>query len=220
MFTLQGGRITDWLKYENKDGERYSRENWETPAGNGILITGMLLAMAGSGEVVDFGPGNANVGNGVASAVSATAGVVPGNYVVTFTGTGATAAFTVTGPASFNQTGVVGTPFAQGGLAFSIADGSTHFAVGDSFVFDVRSESGTGVPITTGYTAGVTLGIVTEPQDTTTKAKRVAVLVRDARIAASGLVYPANITVAAKAAVLTQLAAQRVYTVTEVPPLN
>ncbi len=220
MFTIQGGRLTDWLKYENKDGERFSRENWNVPAANGLLLTGMLLAMAGSGEGIDFGPGNANTGNGAMTAVSATAGVAPGNYVVTMTGAGPTAAFSVAGPAAFNQTGAVGTPFNQGGLAFSIADGSTDFVVGDSFVLDVRAESGVGTPITASYTAGVTLGIVVEPVDTTAKAKRAAVLVRDARIAASGLNFPSGITPAAKAAVLTQLAAQRVYTVTEVPPLS
>ena len=215
MFTNQGGRLTDWLKYENKDGERFSRENWEVGAGNGLLLTGMILMATSLGMDVDSGVVAGNVGNGTMGPATATPSVVPGGYVVTFT---SATAFTVHGEndPSFNQTGVAGTAFNQGGLSFTITAGSTPFGAGDAFSIFVRAESFPAAPIGTGYTAGTRLGIVTEPMDATAFKTKVAVVVRDARIGASRLNYPAGITPTAHAAVIEQLGTQRIYPVLEV----
>lgn len=215
MFTIQQGRLTDWLKYESKDGERFSRENWEVGQGNGILVTGMVIAATSTGMDVDSGSGDGNTGNGTLSAVTATPSVVPGGYLITLT---SPTAFSVVGQndPTFNQTGVVGTAFNVGGLAFTITAGATAFVAGDTFSAYVRAESFPAAPIGTGYTVGTRLGIVTEPYDTTTDKKKVAVVTRDARIGASRLVFPVGLTPAAHAAVIEQLATQRIFPVLEV----
>jgi hypothetical protein len=75
--------------------------------------------------------GEDNQGNGTLGAVTLTPEAVLGIYAIAFTSPDD---FTVTGPNAVDLgTGTVGTAFAAGGIAFTIAAGSDPFAEGDSF---------------------------------------------------------------------------------------
>lgn len=86
-----------------------------------------------------------NTGNGTMSAVTVSAGARLGAHVLTITGTGATAAFSVVDPDGKTVgTGNVGTAFAAGGLAFTLSDGATDFDPGDFFTITTAPDAAIG----------------------------------------------------------------------------
>lgn len=104
-------------------------------------------ALAPSGTVVGLAraSGNptatakaGNTGTGVMGTITASAGARPGRYTLLLTGAGATAAFVVQDPDGFQVgVGAVGTAFSAGGLAFTLADGTPDYAIGDVIFIDV-----------------------------------------------------------------------------------
>lgn len=80
-------------------------------------------------------PGSGNVGNGVMGAITVTAGAKRGVYQLVVIEPAANAgAFAVYDPDGiFVDNGNVAAAFSAGGLAFTLADGATDFAAGDSF---------------------------------------------------------------------------------------
>lgn len=85
-----------------------------------------------------------NTGNGTMGAVTVGAGALPGAYRLTIIEPGTNVGnFTLENPLGEPlNSGVVGTAYSNGGLSFTLADGSTDFAAGDQFLITVAAGSG------------------------------------------------------------------------------
>lgn len=88
--------------------------------------------------------GGSNTGNGVMGAITVTNDAKPGDYAVKVTKAGTNVGdFQVVDPDGYVVgNGTVAVAFSGGGLAFTLADGSTDFAVGDEFTITVAAGSG------------------------------------------------------------------------------
>lgn len=95
-----------------------------------------LIGTPGYGGAI---AGGANVGNGGLASVSATIGAMFGAYLVTVTAIafGLTRVGVTAPDGTIVGAGVVGLPIFAGGVAFTVQQGSTPFAVGDSFAIAV-----------------------------------------------------------------------------------
>lgn len=106
-------------------------------AQNSAWLDGLpILAQSGPGGVV---PGSANVGIGQLTVAGIDAGAKLGVHVVQITGIASGLTYlTVTDPdGDVTGRGVVGVALAAGGIHFSLAQGATPFAVGDTFAVSV-----------------------------------------------------------------------------------
>lgn len=114
-------------------------------------------------------PGS-NTGNGTMGTVTVTpATAQTGNYTVSITATAVNGGtFSVTKPDSTSAgTGTVGAPFSGGGIAFTLADGATDFAMSDSWTiaviaadaYEVNAELGLVKSLTVGASGSKTLTI-------------------------------------------------------------
>ncbi|WP_374572539.1 head decoration protein [Phenylobacterium sp.] len=100
-------------------------------------VLGAVLASAAAVAAADGG----NTGDGAMGAVTVGAGAQDGVYVLQITKAAANAGdFEVIDPAGHVVgVGAVAVAFDAGGLAFTLADGATDFAVGDKFTIAVSS---------------------------------------------------------------------------------
>jgi hypothetical protein len=103
-------------------------------SGDHGVIAGGTFAAAATSEAL-----GTNTGNGTMGAVTVSAGAKQGVYTLTIIEPGANVGtFIVTDPDGDQiGDGVVGSAFSAGGLAFTLADGSTDFVAGDSFAITV-----------------------------------------------------------------------------------
>lgn len=208
--------IGDWLKSEETNGSRYSRDNIVIAKGSGQLITGTVLGLLAVGAALASLEVD-NTGNGTIAAGAVGAGAQIGTYRIVFTsGT----AFNVTDPSGDAVgSGTVGTAFNTGGVAFTITAGATAFAAGDEGAITIDPGSGKYVPFNPAGTGGaeVAKGILVEDVDATDANKDVAgaAVVRRAHIAPSGLTFKAAATDAQQAAALASLRSQGIFTVRE-----
>lgn len=85
-----------------------------------------------------------NTGNGVMGAITVSNDAKPGDHILKITKAGTNVGdFQVVDPDGYMVgNGTVAVAFAGGGLAFTLADGSTDFAVGDTFTITVAAGSG------------------------------------------------------------------------------
>lgn len=215
--TVQTSRkvIGDWLKSEETNGSRWSRDNIEVAAGQGKLMTGTVLAKILSGGVVASLDVD-NTGNGTIAEGALGAAAQQGTYRINFT---SPTAFKVTAPdGSDVATGTVGTAFNTGGVAFTITAGATAFATGDQASITVAPQSAKYAvmdPAGSGA-AAVAAGILIEDVDASgTSDVPGAALVRHAHIAPYGLTWKTGTTAAQRAAAFAQLATQGIFTVRE-----
>ncbi|MEZ2220756.1 hypothetical protein [Rhizobium sp. RCC_161_2] len=104
------------------------------PAFRGASDHGAVAGGAFAGTATSAA-GSGNVGNGVMGAVTVSAGAKKGVYKLVIIAPAANAgAFEVSDPDGvFVDNGNVAAAFSAGGLAFTLADGATDFAAGDSF---------------------------------------------------------------------------------------
>ena len=208
--------IGDWLKSEETNGSRYSRDNIVVAKNSGQLISGTVLGMLAVGAAMaslEVG----NIGNGTIAAGAVGAGAQMGTYRITFT---TATAFTVTDPSGDTVgTSSVGTAFNTGGVAFTITAGSTAFEAGDEGAVTIDPGSGKYVPFDPAGSGGaeVAAGILVEDVDATSTTKDVAgaAVVRHAQIAPSGLTWKAGITDAQVSAALATLRGKGIFTVRE-----
>ena len=208
--------IGDWLKSEETNGSRYSRDNIVIAKGSGVLITGTVLALLSVGAALASLEVD-NTGNGTIAAGSVGAGAQIGTYRILFT---SATAFDVTDPSGDAVgSGTVGTAFNSGGVSFTITAGSTAFTAGDEGAITVDPGSGKYVPFDPAGTGGaeVAKGILVEDVDATDTNKDVAgaAVVRHAHIAPSGLTFKVAATDAQQAAALASLRSQGILTVRE-----
>lgn len=113
-----------------------------------VLLTGAAALSRGAvlGKTVTAGTGTAtaggsNTGNGAMGAITVAGNAEPGNYSLVITKAAANAGdFEVRDPSgALVGVGTVAAAFAGGGLSFTLADGATDFAVGDSFAIAVTA---------------------------------------------------------------------------------
>lgn len=208
--------IGDWLKSEETNGSRYSRDNIVIAKGSGQLITGTVLALLAVGAALASLEVD-NTGNGTIAAGAVGAGAQIGTYRIVFT---SNTAFNVTDPSGDAVgSGTVGTAFNTGGVAFTITAGATAFAAGDEGAITIDPGSGKYVPFNPAGTGGaeVAKGILVEDVDATNANLDVAgaAVVRHAHIAPSGLTFAVTATEAQQAAALASLRSQGILTVRE-----
>ena len=208
--------IGDWLKSEETNGSRYSRDNIVIAKGSGQLITGTVLGLLAVGAALASLEVD-NTGNGTIAAGAVGAGAQIGTYRIVFT---SDTAFNVTDPSGAAvDSGTVGTAFNTGGVAFTITAGATAFAAGDEGAITIDPGSGKYVPFDPAGSGGaeVAKGILVEDVDATDATKDVAgaAVVRHAHIAPSGLTFKVAATEAQQAAALASLRSQGILTVRE-----
>ena len=208
--------IGDWLKSEETNGSRYSRDNIVIAKGSGQLITGTVLGLLAVGAALASLEVD-NTGNGTIAAGAVGTGAQIGTYRIVFT---SDTAFNVTDPSGDAVgSGTVGTAFNTGGVAFTITAGATAFAAGDEGAITIDPGSGKYVPFNPAGTGGaeVAKGILVEDVDATDANKDVAgaAVVRHAHIAPSGLTFKVAATDAQQAAALASLRSQGIHTVRE-----
>lgn len=208
--------IGDWLKSEETNGSRYSRDNIVIAKGSGQLITGTVLGLLAVGAALASLEVD-NTGNGTIAAGAVGAGAQIGTYRIVFT---SDTAFNVTDPSGDAVgSGTVGTAFNTGGVAFTITAGATAFAAGDEGAITIDPGSGKYVPFDPAGSGGaeVAKGILVEDVDATDANKDVAgaAVVRYAHIAPSGLTFKVAATEAQQAAALASLRSQGILPVRE-----
>lgn len=120
-----------------------SRETITIVSGQNLLagaVLGRITRGATAAAVADAG----NTGNGAMGAVTVGAGSVAGAYRLIIDAPAANAGgFIVEDPGGVEiARGNVGAAFNAGGLAFTLADGSTDFAANDAFTINVAAGSG------------------------------------------------------------------------------
>lgn len=206
--------LPDFLKWEQE--RNYSREEVVILAGSGAarsLTTGMVVGRASKGAATGAAVAG-NTGNGTITA-SPTVGAATkvGGYRLTCIEPATNAGkFLVTDPDGIaSGVATVAVEATLGGLTFTIADGATDFASGDSFTITVAAGTGKVVQLTLAATNGtedaygVLVGDATAPDGADGRG---VVLVRNAIIDSSKLIWPAGADADAKAAGLAVLAAQ------------
>lgn len=208
--------IGDWLKSEETNGSRYSRDNIVIAKGSGKLLTGTVLGLLAVGAALASLEVD-NTGNGTIAAGTVGAGAQLGTYRISFT---SATDFTVTDPSGDTVgSGTVDTAFNTGGVAFTITAGTTAFAAGDEGAITIDPGSGKYVPFDPAGTGGaeVAKGILVEDVDATNANLDVAAaaVVRHAQIAPSGLTFAVATTDAQQAAALASLRTLGIITVRE-----
>jgi len=134
----------DWLKHESDP--RYTRERvvLATTGSERTIASGTVLGRIATATPATTAAALGNTGNGALGAVTVGAGAAVGAHtleIVTAAANGGQ--FVLRNPAGvLVGMGRVGVTFLGGGLAFTLADGGTDFAVGDAFTITVAAGSG------------------------------------------------------------------------------
>jgi hypothetical protein len=124
--------------------EGYLSRDTVTVTQTGVaLASGTVLGQVTLGTATSAAK-SGNTGNGTMGAVTVGAGALPGVYTLTIVEPGTNVGtFTLENPRGEPlKTGVVATAYSDGGLGFTLADGSTDFASGDQFLITVAAGSG------------------------------------------------------------------------------
>lgn len=210
---------SDWLKFEESSGQRFSRENGVLITGSGLLRTGTVLGLITLGAAtaaMNIG----NTGNGtITASPTVGAAAVPGTVNIVLT---SATAFTVKKADGTNVgagTGTVGTPFSGGGLGFTVTAGGTPFIAGDNGTVVVDVGSGKYKPYDPDGVDGsqTAAGILVDlAVDATSKDQKCVVVVRDAMVMPSMLIYADGTTDGEKADALLELRAKRILPAREV----
>lgn len=187
-----------------------SREIGTIASGQGVLLAGTVLGLLAVGAASAVAGGD-NTGNGAMGAITVGANAKVGDYVLTFVeGAADAGAFIVEDPDGINVgSGDVGAEFSGGGLTFTLADGATDFAAGDTFVITVAEGSGEHAQLDPDGNDGseTAAAVLYADVDATDAAAEAVLIVRDAEIVTSELVWPDGITDNQKATALAQLKA-------------
>lgn len=169
-----------------------SRDNVKIPSGTGILlpgtVIGKLTGSPGSPIVGSVVIGNGNTGNGILTKGTPAflVGVQAGKYrVVCKTAAANGGVFDVFDPNNVDLGDyTVGAAAFGVQIAFTIADGTQDFIVGDYFELNVGLTGGSYLPSEVGPSDGseVAAGILIYGVDATSKDVMVAAIVRDAEV--------------------------------------
>lgn len=137
----------------------------------GSLTRGALLGKITHGAATAAAKSGGNTGNGTMGTITLGSGVLPGVYSLRVTKAVTNAGdFQLKDPNGIVVgIGSVATAFAGGGMSFTLADGSTDFAVGDGFDITVAAGSGKYVLSLAAATDGseVPVAVLAEDADAT-----------------------------------------------------
>lgn len=169
----------------------------------GKILTGAATAVAGT-----------NTGNGTMGAITVGAGAIAGVYTLKVTKAATDAGdFEVIDPqGDVAGIGTVGVAYSTGGLSFTLADGATDFAVGDTFAITVAAGSGKWVALDTTATTGgqIAAGVLYGYVDASAADAKGVAMTRSCELTAGEITWPAGISAGNKATAIAQLAAQQV----------
>jgi hypothetical protein len=184
-----------------------SREVVTLASGNDLGAGTVLGKIRGTASSAALGT---NTGNGTMGAVTLGAGALEGAYKLTIIEPAADAGnFVVENPlGAIIGHGTVAVAFAAGGLSFTLADGATDFAAGDSFTITVAAGTKYAAFNQDGTNGTeVAAAVLFDDVDATDADTSCVVHVRDCEVKAGVLVWPADIEAGEKTAALAQLAA-------------
>ena len=150
-----------------------------------VLLAGAVLGRVFSGGTATSAPAAGNVGNGVLGAVTVS-NAPPGNYQLVITAPGANVGeFEVRNSNGLViGQGTVAAAYSAGGLAFTLADGSTDFAAGDTFNILVAGGTGKFKEYNPTNTDGsqYVAGILWDDADATAADVRAAAITSDCEV--------------------------------------
>lgn len=199
-------RPLDAVLYED---EPLSRESITIPNGTAAFTAGMVLGrtlVSGSATAVAYGT---NSGAGAMGTITVGASAKIGTYYLTVVEPGSGVGdFIVTDPEGIViGKGAVASAFNQGGLSFTLADGTPDFAAGDGFAIVV---TGTVkyVPYDDGNSDGsnVARAVALYDCDASGAEAKVSAIVRHAVLDYNGLAWHASADATSKAKAITDLA--------------
>lgn len=152
-----------------------------------------------------------NTGNGTMGAITVSNAAKPGNYLLKITKAGTNVGdFQVTDPDGLVVgIGTVAVAFSGGGLAFTLADGSTDFAVGDTFTIHVAAGNGHYALHDTAGTDGreVAAAVLFDAVDASTASTSGVAIARSAEVNGDEITWKTGISAGDKTAGITSLAA-------------
>jgi hypothetical protein len=153
-----------------------------------------------------------NTGNGAMGAVTVSNSAKPGDHVLTITKAGTNVGdFQVVDPDGYVVgVGTVAVAFAGGGLSFTLADGSTDFAVGDKFTITVAAGSGNYAMHDASGVDGreVAAAILFDAVDAASASKAGVAIARNAEINGDEITWKTGISAGNKAAGIESLKAR------------
>ena len=171
-----------------------SREQIVVNAGAGKLVAGTVMAKRSSANSAgSASAGGGNTGNGTFGTVTATNDAITGTYVITITEAATNGGtFEVVDPNSnVVGEGSVGVGFSAGGISFTLADGSTDFAVDDTWTVAVVAGQGEWVAYDDDGTDDgrrIAAGVLYAGVDATEADANAVVHVRDCEVIEAALV--------------------------------
>lgn len=206
--------LSNVVKHEYGSDYAYTRDAITVNDTAGTIAVGTVLGKYITGGTAAAVADAGNTGNGVMGTITVTAPAKVGEYRLVFVAAATNAGtFVVTDPDGRTVgAGTVAVAFSKGGLAFTLADGATDFAVGDAFTIAVAgtykykravqtATDGTAVAAAVVWEAKTILG--------TTDTTMVAVTRGPAGVSKTGLVLDASYdTAAEKTIVYAALAAK------------
>jgi len=189
MTTLTEGQHAGEFMVSEANGSR-SRETKTLILGQNLSAGAVLGEITKSGSATSAADAG-NTGNGAMGAVTVSAGANVGDYVLSVVATAANAgAFEVENPDGVNiGTGDVAAAFSDGGLAFTLADGATDFAVGDRFIITVVAGSGKYTEYNPTNTDGseTAVAVLYDNVDASAADVDCVIIAREAEVASSSL---------------------------------
>lgn len=152
-----------------------------------------------------------NTGNGTLGAITVTAAAQVGTYKLVIVDPGTNVGnFTVEGPdGKFVGQGDVAAAFSAGGLAFTLADGSTDFAAGDGFDIVVAAGDSEYTQFNQDANDGSqhSAGLLLAAVDATDAAQTAVAVVRSGIVHADVIVWPSDIDAGEKTTAIAELTA-------------
>lgn len=195
--------LGDLVKFE--EDSHYSREKVTLYQASGASVSyliGQVLSRGSTGLSIGSSADADNTGDGTLSAVALGPKARKGRYVLKCVKTATDGGeFSVYGPdGDMIGNATVGTAFETAEIEVTIGDGAADFAAGDAFYIDVAgTEKFKAIDFADpDYTDGIC--VLAEDIDVATATDTEAVaIVRHAKLASSGLVWPSGATAAQKA---------------------
>lgn len=209
MQRIQNPRAADFI---------LSLANGSRSLENGILAE-ETSGQAGTvlGQVLDAGAATAvgtATGNGVITVGAIGPAAQPGVYKLVCVAAAANAGtFNLLAPDGtlVRQVTVAGGVAANDHVTVTIADGAADFVVGDTFAIEVETGAYTPLDLTGDDGSQIATGLLRDGTDATESAKACVVVARDAEIKTAGVIWPAGISDAARAAAIAQLNARGIH---------
>lgn len=204
----EGTYLADLVKRESDLGNEFSREKVTIRDGESLSL-GSVIGKITKSTPTTGTAGGTNTGDGTCTGVTAGAKAQIGTYTLTCTAAATNAGtFQVKSPGGeILPPATVGVAYTNEHINFTLNDGATDFAVGDSFTIAVAAGSGKCVEVEAAAVDGSqdAYGFVIAAYAPSGADMYGVAIVRDAVIDPAYLAWPAGATAGQKAAWLAQL---------------